>query len=280
MTPRTRAFNMIVHCSRREHEVTMNFSDFQELVNLSRQEIYRETYAQNKETIRIKKEKTIVKNLAHILDATLRISNIKGFQAMSMRDLSRETGMSTGSLYAYFSSKEELAEILQRTGRTITLRILRERAEEEKTPRTKLRAAIRTHVYLSEVMRPWFYFSYMEARNLSNEERKKAIISELDTEKVFSDILTQGQEQGVFVQKDSQLTAGMIKAMVQDWYLKRWKYARRNVSVDRFADFVIDVVEAMCLEKDRADPTTLEEDENELHRPGDKHENGRKTGCL
>ena len=258
----------------------MNFSDFQELVNLSKQEIYRETYAQNRETIRIKKEKTIVKNLAHILDAALRISNIKGFQAMSMRDLSRETGMSTGSLYAYFSSKEELAEILQSTGRAITLRILRERAEEEKTSKAKLRAAIRTHVYLSEVMRPWFYFSYMEARNLSKEERKKAIASELDTEKVFSDIIALGQEEGVFAQRDSLLAAAMIKAMVQDWYLKRWKYARRNVSVDRFAGFVIDVVEAICLEKDRADPTTGEDNENELHRQSESNETGRRTGCL
>ncbi|MBI4775458.1 MAG: TetR/AcrR family transcriptional regulator [Deltaproteobacteria bacterium] len=258
----------------------MTFSDFQELVNLSRQEIYQETYAENRETIRIKKEKTIVKNLAHILDAALRISNLKGFQAMSMRDLSRETGMSTGSLYAYFSSKEELAEILQSTGRAITLRLLRELSEEESTPRAKLRAAIRTHVYLSEVMRPWFYFSYMEARNLSKEERKKAISSELDTEKVFSDIISLGQEEGVFVRRDSRLAAGMIKAMVQDWYLKRWKYARRDVSVDRFADFVIDAVEAICLKRDQVDPNMEEEQEHELHRHSDTHENGRRTGCL
>jgi len=234
----------------------MTFSDFQDLVNLSRQKIYQETYAQNRETIRIKKEKTIVKNLAHILDAALRISNLKGFQAMSMRDLSRETGMSTGSLYAYFSSKEELAEILQSTGRAITLRLLRELSDEESTPKAKLRAAIRTHVYLSEVMRPWFYFSYMEARNLSKEERKKAISSELDTEKVFSDIIDLGQEQGVFARRDSRLAAGFIKAMMQDWYLKRWKYARREISVDRFADFVIEAVEAICLKQNEVDTNT------------------------
>ena len=40
-----------------------------------------------------------------------------------------------------------------------------------------------------------------------------------------------------------ELTGAVIKAMLQDWYLKRWKYARRNVSVEKYAAFVMDLVE-------------------------------------
>ena len=56
-------------------------------------------------------------------------------------------------------------------------------------PAAKLRAAILTHLYLSEAMQPWFYFSYMEAKNLAQPEQDLAVESELYTEKIFEDIL-------------------------------------------------------------------------------------------
>ena len=153
----------------------MNYADFQKKINLSRHDICREVYRDNRKSIRVKKENTVVKNLERIFSATLRISNKKGFQAMSMRDLSRETNLSMGALYSYFSGKEELLEMLQNQRRTITRRILEECIALESKPAEKLRAAVLTHLHLSEAMQPWFYFSYMEAKNLSKKEQDLAV---------------------------------------------------------------------------------------------------------
>ncbi len=225
----------------------MNYEEFQQQVQVSKQDICRESFVENRKKIKVKKEKTVVKNLERIFDATLKISNKKGFQAMSMRDLSHETGLSMGALYSYFSSKEKLLDMLQRQGRTITRRVLEEHIQAEVEPAAKLRMAIRTHLYLSEVMQPWFYFSYMETKNLTGSEREKALLSELYTEKIFAAILKEGQEKGVFVSRDHQIAAGAIKAMLQDWYLKRRKFARRRVTVDQYACFVLEFVEAFYL---------------------------------
>lgn len=167
---------------------------------------------------------------------------------MSMRNLSREANMSMGALYSYFASKEELLAMLQNQRRAVTKRILDERIAQESEPAARLRAAIRTHLYLSEVMQAWFYFSYMEAKNLSKKEQDLAVASELYTEKLLADILNQGQIQGAFELRDPQLTASVIKAMLQDWYLKRSKYAKRRVSVDQYARFVLQFVEAFILD--------------------------------
>lgn len=234
----------------------MTFSDFRQLVSVSKQDICREAFFQNRRSIRIKKEITAVRNLTRIFDATLRISNKKGFQAMSMRDLSRESGLSMGALYAYFSSKEELLEMLQRLGRTITKRILEERIEVERSPLPRLQVLIKTHIYLSEVMQPWFYFSYMEAKNLGKKESEKAVAGERYTEKLITDIILEGQRQGFFRDKDPQLTASLIKAMLQDWYLKRSKYRIREISVDQYTDFVLEMVEAFCLKREARKPNT------------------------
>ena len=224
----------------------MTFAEFQKLCHLSRQDIYRETFRQNRKSIRVKNEMTAVKNIGIIFESTLSISNNKGFPAMTMRDLSRETGLSMGALYAYFSSKEQLLKMLQLQGRNVTRRLLEEQINNEKDPPAKLRAAIRTHIYLSEIMQPWFYFSYMEAKNLKNGEGQKAIASELYTEKIIADILKQGKDEGAFFVPDHQLTASVIKAMLQDWYLKRWKYSKRKVSVEEYTSLVLAFVEAFC----------------------------------
>ncbi|MBW2411657.1 MAG: TetR/AcrR family transcriptional regulator [Deltaproteobacteria bacterium] len=229
----------------------MNYADFQKQVSLSRQDIYREVFAENRKTIRVKKEGTVVKNLERIFNATLKISNKKGFQAMSMRDLSREANLSMGALYSYFKSKEELLEMLQHQRRTITKRILAEHIEAENDPAARLNVAVRTHLYLSEVMQPWFYFAYMETKNLSKKQQKEAMDSELYTENIFAEILAQGQAQGAFAKHDSRLTASLIKSMLQDWYLKRWKYARRKISVDQYARFVLKFVQAFIIDSNR-----------------------------
>ena len=225
----------------------MNYAEFQKQVSLSKQDICREVFAENRKTIRVKKEGTVVKNLERIFNATLKISNKKGFQAMSMRDLSREANLSMGALYSYFSSKEELLEMLQHQRRTITKRILAEHIEAQPHPIAKLNVAIQSHLYLSEVMQPWFYFAYMETKNLSKKQQQEAIASELYTENIFADILDEGQALGIFLIQDRQLTAGLIKSVLQDWYLKRWKYARRKISVDQYAQFVLEFVQAFIL---------------------------------
>ena len=226
----------------------MDYADFQKKINLSKYDLCREVYRENRNSIRVKKENKVVKNLERIFSATLRMSNRKGFQAMSMRDLSREANLSMGALYSYFASKEELLAMLQNQRRTVTKRILDERIAQESEPSARLRAAILTHLYLSEAMQPWFYFSYMEAKNLSKKEQDLAVASELYTEKLLADILNQGQIQGTFELRDPQLTASVIKAMLQDWYLKRSKYAKRRVSVDQYARFVLQFVEAFILD--------------------------------
>lgn len=222
----------------------MNYKDFLENINITMEDFCRESFFENRDHIRVKKEATVVKNLQRIFDAVFKISYEKGFQAMSMRDLSREADMSMGALYAYFSSKEELLEIIQRQGRAIVNRAITVCLDAEASPDLKLRNLIRTHLYLSEIGRPWFYFTFMEAKNLSKKERDEVLAMESFTEKILVDILEEGSAKGIFNQKDHRLTACMIKAMQQEWYLKRWKYSKRKISVDQYADFVLEFVNA------------------------------------
>lgn len=224
----------------------MNYAEFQKLITESKEDICREVYLKNQEKIRIKKEKTAVKNFEKIFDAVFKISYAKGFQAMSMRDLSNESGLSMGALYGYFASKEELLKIIQRQGRSMITRVLVDLTGTVDAPREKLCAAISAHIYLSEMARPWFFFIFMEARNLNREELEASQTMEAATEDILVEILEEGETKGVFKSQEHRLTASLIKAMQQDWYLKRWKYAKRDITVDDYVAHVLSFVKAFC----------------------------------
>src|SRR3546814_9771907 len=64
-----------------------DFESFKIELSLSKVEICRELYHQNRDLIRIKKEQVAVKNLVRIINSTLRLAGSKGFHAMSLRDL-------------------------------------------------------------------------------------------------------------------------------------------------------------------------------------------------
>ena len=206
----------------------MTFAQFSRQAQLSRGHICRQMLEGHRDSIKAKKESTALKNLELIFDATLALANQQGFQAMTVRDLSRAGGLSMGALYDYFGSKEELLEMVLGTGRRLTMRLLQEGLQGVEGPRQRLGAAIRTHVFLSEALQPFFFFAYMEARHLGQEQKERAKQSELATERVLAEIVEAGVKAGVFAVADHQMAAAPHQGHVQDWYLKRWKYAQRR----------------------------------------------------
>lgn len=212
----------------------LDFDRFMAAVDLSQTEICRALYHANPQTIRIKKERVAVRNLARVIDATLRLANRRGFAAMSMRALCREAGLSMGGLYAMIQNKDDLVGLIQSHGFMLTRQILGDFTHGITEPLARLDAAVTSHLFLTEAMRPWFYFSYMEARHLPAAHRADAVAIERETEDLFHDIIIDGIHAGQFAPVDARLTASMTKAMLQDWYLKRGKYRAQNTSVSRY----------------------------------------------
>jgi AcrR family transcriptional regulator len=219
-----------------------SYSVFKREIHPQIKAIYLQIYRENRDQIKVKNEEIAIKNLEVIFDTALKLANKKGFDAMSLRDLSEASGLSMGALYSYISSKDELRERVLRHGVRIAFNVVSFEVERHEKSVDKLSSAIQTHLFLSESLRPWFYFSYMEARNLKKEQQKEAMANERLTETIFAQILEEGKMAGDFKLQNTGLTCALIKAVLQDWYIKRWKYRQSGVDVDEYADFVIDFI--------------------------------------
>lgn len=98
-------------------------------------------------------------------------------------------------------------------------------------------------------MLPRFYFSFMKIKSLPKKQMKVAIAVEQEVEDMFFDIISGGVYSGSFVQVNARLLSSAIKAIMQDWYLKRRKYHNQSVSVSQYADFAIEMLAAVLIKE-------------------------------
>jgi AcrR family transcriptional regulator len=219
--------------------------EFQERFDLSMEALCARMLERHQATIRIRKPAVAIGNLARIVDTTLTLANAKGFHSMSLRDLTEHAGLSMGALYAYFDSKDTLLMmILGQVVVAVEDVLAHPPPGLETDPVVRLRWLLETHLYLTETMQPWFVFAYMEAKAFPRDGRDLAVASELTTERLLAEALEQGARAGLFRIADVEMTAALIKPLLQDWYVKRAKYHRRGITPERYAQSVIDFVEA------------------------------------
>jgi len=199
----------------------------------------------HRDAVRVQKPHVALANLVRIIEATLKLSNRKGFQATSLRDLAQASGLSMGGLYSYFDNKTMLLSMILGEVSTTVNEVLGAPPQSvSDDPLAHLRWLIETHVRLTEAMQPWFVFAYMEAKSFPPAERRMAVDSEAATEEIFARVLRQGVAGGDFAVANVELTASLIKPLLQDWYVKRAKYRKRGTSIDAYIEAVATMVEA------------------------------------
>lgn len=210
-------------------------------------DLCRSILIRHQDTVSVRNQAVAVPRLRAILEAALDLSNRGGFQAMTLRDLSAASGMSTGGLYAYFDSKTTLLKMILTEVTDVVQRVLSSAPDGvRKDPVVHLCWMIDTHLHLTEALLPWFTFVFMEAKNFPVAERRIAVDSEALTERFVADIIAQGVAGGQFRSDTSPLLPALIKPLLQDWYVKRAKYRRRDVTLESYSVTVQDMVLAAC----------------------------------
>jgi AcrR family transcriptional regulator len=201
--------------------------------------LWERVYSVHHERMQIKNGKTALRNLQKIFTCTFRLANSQGFHSMSLRDLSRETQISMGGLYAYIGSKSDLASAIEAVVRQTIDDVMSDLAQHNLDPYQRLKAVIYADLYMNDIMHPWYYFCFIEAKGLEKAQREAAMKMELKFDELLKSIFEEGISSGVFrYTGDTSLLAASTTALVQQWYLKRWKFQHHKTLVTSYADFV------------------------------------------
>ncbi len=158
-----------------------------------------------------------------VIDAALALFMRKGIKATTTRDIALRAGISEGTIYRHFDSKEELAEILFEQNIDDFWKFLKGYLKNTKTPVEMLQAFIEG----------FFEFSRREQRSYGfiiaahQTELKKHSRDRMKPKQMLTKILRLGQSQGIYRKMDIKLACAMVLGSITQtiFYLKSGRIA-------------------------------------------------------
>jgi AcrR family transcriptional regulator len=199
-----------------------SFDAFKQTFPLQGELLYTTLFERHSQSVQTQKVKFAVANLEKIFSATFAISASSGFDKMSIRDLSKQTGMSMGAIYSCIRKKEDIALMVAdivRLGSDLT----RQYAMQESSYWSQIEQSIRFHLYASSVLQAWYFFLYFETRSLPEQQQNESKQIELDAIATFKHQIEAGVKTGEFQTDNASMVANTIVVLLEDWYLKPWK---------------------------------------------------------
>ncbi|GAA4742238.1 hypothetical protein GCM10023350_28740 [Nocardioides endophyticus] len=144
-----------------------------------------------------------------------------GFEAMNTRQLAEAAGLKPGSLYYYFSSKEEFLHRLLVDLLEEIVTDLEESLEGLTAPVERLDAYIRTLVRWHVVRREETFIASIEVRSLTSDRQESYMQLRDRFDVILGEILRDGADQGVFsFQHPGVLRNAILSAVtaISTWY--------------------------------------------------------------
>jgi AcrR family transcriptional regulator len=221
----------------------MKFDDFKANFPYRGKSVYARLFALHCDNIKTKKEKFAVNNLEKIFKATFKISSKIGFHEMSLRELCRETELSMGGIYSCIESKEMIAIMVKDMVKIVSSDII-DNALLHEDKKHALAEIVTHHIYAAELLHPWFYFLYFETRSLPSSHQKDSKTIELRITSALESILSEIDSNEDNNNKKHHFIATMALSMVQERYLKHWKYKDASLTIEDYADETLKLVYA------------------------------------
>ncbi len=215
-----------------------SFNEFEESFEYKGERLYSMIFERNKENIKVSKEKFAVRNLEKIFDATFLISPKIGFEAMSLRDLSAETGLSMGGLYSSIASKEAIAIMVKDVVAVICGEIVKTSMAQQ-NPLDALRNLVRGYLFASTLMQPWFNFLYFETKSLPPLEQVASKNLELEQVNALVTILKSLKPDSDI---DIEFVSTMALSLIQERYVKPWKHHEPLTTIDKYAEDCLSLI--------------------------------------
>jgi AcrR family transcriptional regulator len=189
---------------------------------------------------KIKNKELLERRQQQISEAAMKLFAQNGYHNTTVRDIARLSNISTGSVYDYVKSKEDILFLVSQK----FFATLKENVEKAlhglDDPLMKLKATIEATLTVIDNFQEYVLITYRESKHF----KKQDLIGIFQQESFFIDnfmkIFKEGNEKGVFRVNDPLLVANFLTMMTHSWALKR--YSLKEYSLFRFKEMLIDFV--------------------------------------
>jgi len=159
-----------------------------------------------KEKREIKRERKREK----ILDAAAELFSSKHYHEVMMDDVAKLISVAKGTVYNYFTSKEELYFTIMHSRMESLLSILKQKIESEKNSLDSLRAFV-VHLYMFMMKHRQFFLIYQrETLNKQNTFCADLLSLEKQMRQMIMQVIATGENEGVFRKVDEEFAISLI----------------------------------------------------------------------
>jgi len=167
----------------------------------------------------------------------------KGFDGTTMREVAKACKLSSGSLYHYVGSKQDIlsliigyatlhqAEYVEKVASTL----------QDVSPEEALQQLIEALYKWHDSYQDISIFIYQETRNLPQKERQRIFDTEGRIISVFEELLSRGIESGGFKISNPKLVAHNIVFLAHGWALRRW-FLRKHSTIEDYIKNQVELI--------------------------------------
>lgn len=191
---------------------------------------------------RVMDEKRLVEGRERIATAAASLFLDIGYHSTSVREIAQKAGLSVGSVFNYFISKEEILFFLFSRNQARAEASLRDQRakfeqlkEEGVDPKDLLLLAYESYVQLIEDSRRYTVLAYQEFKSLTVAERRRLLEGEERIQHFIEEVIAYGVEREVFPPGDIDLKAHCLLVLAQSWAVRHWALKRFAKVDDYFA---------------------------------------------
>ena len=158
-----------------------------------------------------------------IAGTALRLFRARGYHATSVRQIAEAAGLSVGSLFNYFRSKEQVLQLIYEHAQVLIEEALDQVMHElGPDPEAALRHALDRYVGLLDQYQDHVALLYQEFKSLDGRAKRQIIDRERRIMAIFERILEAGVRQKKFRPQPLAVTVNAIAALGHSWVTRRW----------------------------------------------------------
>jgi len=207
-----------------------------------------------KPTSQVTDEKRLLEGKERIAAAAANLFLDGGYHSTSVREIAQKAGLSVGSVFNYFTSKEEILFFLFSRNQERTeasLQILRAEFARLKDkgvdPQDLLLLAYEPYVRLTDELRRYTLLGYQELKSLTIAERRRILEGEERIQHFIEEVIAYGVEKGAFPPGGINLKAHCLLVLAQSWAVRRWalkRFAKVEDYLSALKPIVLGIVES------------------------------------
>ena len=196
----------------------------------------------------VKDPNLVERRRRQIADAAARLFVAKGFHKTTTRQIARAADISIGSLYEYFTTKEDILYIVCDFIHTEMERGVATAMADASGGRDALAKVIREYFMVCHRMSDFILMIYQETQSLPRQWQQRVLENELRITGLLVGVLARLSQSGELPHLDErsiELTAHNIMVMGHMWTFRRW-FLAKHYSIEDYIKLQTDAILRMC----------------------------------